>query len=106
MKSYRKKRRIPYSAYHLVLLALFDIAVTAISTYDIMEESVSNQTGLTESKIAEYMSNVWNLAGSIAENDRMQNTQGALEEKVKGLKSFAEVYGLYAIGVVDAEGTA
>lgn len=110
MKSYRKKRRIPYSAYHLVqllcvLLALFDIAVTAISTYDIMEESVSNQTGLTESKIAEYMSNVWNLAGSIAENDRMQNTQGVLEEKVKGLKSFAEVYGLYAIGVVDAEGT-
>ncbi len=109
MKSHRKKRKIPYSAYHLVqvlcvLLALFDIAVTAISTYDIMEESVSNQIGLTESKIAEYMNNVWNLAGSIAENDELQNEEEPLEDKVKGLKSFVEVYGLYDIGIVDGKG--
>ena len=76
MKSFRKKRKMSYSAYKLVqilciLLALFDIAVTTFSTYVIMEESVTNQIGLTESKIAEYMNKVWNLAGAMAENSRL-----------------------------------
>ncbi|MCI8483761.1 MAG: response regulator [Lachnospiraceae bacterium] len=104
-----KKRKMSYSAYHLVqilcvLLALFDITVTAFSTYDIMEESVSNQIGLTESKIAEYMSNVWNLAEAIAENEKIQDTSISLEEKAKVLNSFAETYGLYSIGLADGEG--
>ncbi|MCI9136980.1 MAG: response regulator [Lachnospiraceae bacterium] len=109
MKSFRKKRKMSYSAYKLVqilciLLALFDIAVTTFSTYVIMEESVTNQIELTESKIAEYMNKVWNLAGAMAENKKIQDMEIPLDRKVEEMVSFAETYGLYSIGVVNADG--
>ncbi len=109
MRIHIKGRRIEYSAYHLVqiicvLLALFDITVTCLSTYDIMEESARNQLELTESKIAEYMSNVWNLAGSIADNEEIRNPQIPLDQAVEKLIPFAKRYELYSIGIADADG--
>ncbi|MCI9174165.1 MAG: response regulator [Lachnospiraceae bacterium] len=109
MKNLKKKHRITYSAYFFVqilcvLLALFDITVTCVSTYEILDENVENQLELTEGKIAEYMNNVWSLADSIANNHEMWEPDDSLDENVKKLVSFSEQYGLYSIGIAKANG--
>lgn len=109
MRKFKKKHRISYSAYFFVqilcvLLALFDITVTCVSTYKILEENVEHQLELTEGKIAEYMNNVWNLAGSIANNHEMWDMDYSLEENVKKLISFSRQYDLHSIGIAKTNG--
>ena len=109
MRKFKKKHRISYSAYFFVqilcvLLALFDITVTCVSTYEILEENVEHQLELTEGKIAEYMNNVWNLAGSIASNHEMWDMDYSLEENVKKLISFSRQYDLYSVGIAKTNG--
>lgn len=87
-----------------IALIIFDVSVTCVSIYKMMNKYVVSKVLYRADKIYDYVDNSIKLGDSLSKSDIIINKNTSLKEKVKKTSYCLSDYNLFSIGVSDSKG--
>ena len=87
-----------------ILLVIFDLTTTVLSSITAMKENSWDTTARTESQISEYIRSVWNLGNAIAAAPATRDDSLSLRQRAQMLIPYADAYDLFMLGITNEKG--